>query len=103
VENLVARTTEIYIDQSVDLAGGFKTLIDEVERASAELQCEASILQLPDFLAADEALWKPLGYEPREPQTLSVRAWTDAALESARPDTRLFFKQLRTDRVLRPI
>ncbi|PWH12769.1 MAG: dephospho-CoA kinase [Anaerolineae bacterium] len=103
VENLVARTTEFFIDPSVPLEAGLKTLITEVERASGELQCEASLLFLPPNLAALQGTWKQLGYEPRTPQSLGVQAWSDAAIESAQPNTTLFFKQLRQDRVLRPI
>ncbi len=103
VENLVARTTEFFIDPSVPAEAGLKTLMDEVERASGELQCEASLLFLPPNLAALQGTWKQLGYEPRSPQSLGVQAWSDAAIESAQPSTTLFFKQLRQDRVLRPI
>ncbi len=103
VENLVARTTEFFIDPSVQAEKGLKYLIDEVERASAELQCEASLLFLPPALSAMQATWKQLGYEPRTPQSLGVQAWADAANESAQPHTTMFFKQLRQDRVLRPI
>ncbi len=103
VENLVARTTEFFIDPSVQTEKGLKALIDEVERASTDLQCEASLLFLPPALATMQAIWKQLGYEPRAQQSLGVQAWTDAAIESAQPNTTLFFKQLRQDRVLRPI
>jgi len=103
VENLVARTTEFFIDPAVPTEKGLKTLIDEVERASGDLQCEASILYLPKALASMQAIWKQLGYEPRTPQSLGVQAWTDAAIESSQPNALLFFKQLRQDRVLRPI
>lgn len=103
VENLVARTTEFFIDPSVPVEAGLKTLMNEVERASGELQCEASLLFLPPNLAALQGIWKQLGYEPRTPQSLGVQAWSDAAIESAQPNTTLFFKQLRQDRVLRPI
>lgn len=103
VENLVARTTEFFIDPSVPVEAGLKTLMDEVERASGELQCEASLLFLPPNLASLQGTWKQLGYEPRSPQSLGVQAWSDAAIESAQPSTTLFFKQLRQDRVLRPI
>ncbi len=103
VENLVARTTEFFIDPAVQAEKGLKTLIDEVERASSDLQCEASLLFLPKSLAAMQTTWKQLGYEPRSPQSLGVQAWTDAAVESAQPNAILFFKQLRQDRVLRPI
>lgn len=103
VENLVARTTEFFIDPSVSIEPALKTLIEEVERASLDLQCEASLLFLPPDLSAHQATWKQLGYEVRTPQTLGVQAWTDAAIESAQPNASLFFKQLRQDRVLRPI
>ena len=103
VENLVARTTEFFIDTSVTIEPALKTLITEVERASLDLQCEASLLFLPPALAARQNTWKQLGYEMRTPQTLGVQAWTDAAIESAQPNASLFFKQLRQDRVLRPI
>ena len=103
VENLVARTTEFFIDPSVQAEKGLKALIDEVERASTDLQCEASLLFLPTTLAPIQATWKQLGYEPRTLQSLGVQAWTDAAIESSQPNTTLFFKQLRQDRVLRPI
>jgi dephospho-CoA kinase len=103
VENLVARTTEFFIDPSVQAEKGLKALIDEVERASTDLQCEASLLFLPPTLASIQTTWKQLGYEPKKQQSLGVQAWTDAAIESSQPNTTLFFKQLRQDRVLRPI
>jgi dephospho-CoA kinase len=103
VENLVARTTEFFIDPQVALEPALKILVEEVEHASLDLQCEASLLFLPAALSSHQATWKELGYEMRTPQTLGVQAWTDAALESTQPNTNLFFKQLRQDRVLRPI
>jgi dephospho-CoA kinase len=103
VENLVARTTEIYIDPSIPIKPAVTALASEVEHASKELQCEASLLFLPPQLAAQEAIWRELGYEGRKPQSLVVQAWQDAALESMPQNTILLFKQLRHDRVLRPI
>jgi len=103
VENLVARTTEFFIDPVVSIESALKALITEVERASADLQCEVSLVFLPPALAAHQTIWKQLGYEARVPQSLGVQAWADAAIESTQPNTSLFFKQLRQDRVLRPI
>jgi dephospho-CoA kinase len=54
-------------------------------------------------MAGYEAAWESLGYQKRTPETLGVQAWQDAANESKPPCTVLMFKQLRTDRVLRPI
>lgn len=103
VENLVARTTELFLDAGVETTAALEALVNEVERASHELQSEASLIFPPSDLAANDALWKKLGYEKRTPQTLGVQAWQDAATESMPAGAALFFKQLRQDRVLRPI
>jgi dephospho-CoA kinase len=103
VENLVARTTEFYIDPGIAIAKALKILVTEVEHASQDLQCEASLLFLPSQLAAQADTWNELGYSHRTQQTLGVQAWQDAAQESQPPNTTLLFKQLRQDRVLRPI
>jgi len=103
VENLVARTTELYLDPGLTIAQALKTLVAEVERASQDLQCEASLLFLQPQLATQEDVWREMGYTRRTPQTLGVQAWQDAALESQPSNTILLFKQLRQDRVLRPI
>jgi len=103
VENLVARTTEFYLDPVIAIAQALKTLVTEIERASKNLQCEASLLFLPPQLATQEDVWKEMGYNRRSPQTLEIPAWQDAAVESQPSNTILFFKQLRQDRVLRPI
>ena len=103
VENLVARTTELYLDPVITAALALKTLVTEVECASQDLQCEASLLFLPPDLARQDEVWKDLGYTRRTPKTLGVQAWQDAAIESQPVNTLLFFKQLRQDRILRPI
>ena len=103
VENLVARTTELFLDPNVSIDRALKILVTEVERASQDLQCEASLFFLPPPLAGHETVWKELGYARRAPNTLGIQAWQDAAIESQPPETILLFKQLRQDRVLRPI
>ena len=103
VENLVARTTDLYIESSIPQERALKILVSEVEHASQDLQCEASLFFLPPQVIGQESIWQGLGYTRRTPQTLGVKAWRDAAIESQPPDTILLFKQLRQDRVLRPI
>jgi len=103
VENLVARTTDLFIEPAHMSDKALESLISEVERASQDLQCEASLIFLLPELASYETAWKSLGYQKRTPETLGVQAWQDAANESKPPGTVLMFKQLRTDRVLRPI
>lgn len=104
VENLVSRTSDIFLEEHVDVNKGLETLIKEVESASGELQSEASLVFTMSELSSQEEIWKQLGYERRTPETLGVQAWQDAATESTQTgSSTLFFKQLRQDRVLRPI
>lgn len=103
VENLVARTTDIVIDPAVPLAQALPILITEMENASKDLQCEASLVFAPPELAKQEGLWRTLGYDCRTPESLGVIAWMEAARETSVPGAMMYFKQLRTDRILRPI
>lgn len=103
VENLIVRTTDIYIQPGIDTQQALKALLAAVEQASSDLQCEASLVFPAENLTNEKDVWKELGYEGRVPNTLGVQAWTDAALESMPAGAGLYFKQLRKDRVLRPI
>ena len=103
VENLVSRTTEVYLDPTVSAREAFPALMSEMETASRNLQCEASLIFMPPEFGRQDSLWKGLGYEARSPEMLGVQAWQEAATESMRPGSTLYFKPLRMDRVLRPI
>jgi dephospho-CoA kinase len=103
VENLVTRSTDFYLDSAVPLAEAASVLVKQVEAASADLQSEASLLFLPMDIAAHHHIWHALGYEKRSVEAINVRAWQEAARESYVDGSELFFKQLRVDRVLRPI
>ena len=103
VENLVVRTTDLYLDPKAPADKALPLILTEVERAAGDLQCEASLVFPPIELVGFDSVWKHVGYERRSPDTLGVQAWTDAANDSMPRASALFFKQLRTDRVLRPI
>jgi dephospho-CoA kinase len=103
VENLVARITDLFLDHRVPPDQALPLMLQEVERASGDLQCEAALIFPPMDLVGFDSVWKQLGYERRTPDELGVQAWEDAALESMPQGSALFFRQLRTDRVLRPI
>ncbi len=103
VENLVTRTTDIFLEEHINPQKALDLLIKEVERASSELQSEASLVFPMNELATQEELWKQIGYEKRTPETLGVQAWQDSASEALSAGGVLLFKQLRQDRVLRPI
>lgn len=103
VENLVTCTTDIFLEETLDVQKALDILIKEVERASSELQSEASLVFLMNDLSKQEAIWKQLGYDKRTSETLGVQAWQDAAAEINAAGSVMLFKQLRQDRVLRPI
>lgn len=103
VENLVARVDDIHFTHGLSLPDHMPFLVTEVEEASKELQCEIALIFVSPELAAHRDLWQRLGYEERLPSELSIAAWQEAALDSNRPGTVMLFKQLRADRVLRPI
>lgn len=102
VENLVSRTSEIVLDPAVPAAQVLPPLVAEMERASKDLQCEAALVFTTSELA-DDKVWQGMGYERRQPQMLGVSVWQEAAKEMLKPGQIMYFKQLRHDRVLRPI
>jgi dephospho-CoA kinase len=103
VENLICRTTDIFVDPAIPLQESIPVLVETVEKSAKDHQCEASLLFIPPSMARHADLWKGLNYENRAPHSLEVQAWQEAALESMPFGTIMFFKQLRQDRVLRPI
>ena len=44
VENLVVRTTDLYLEPDIDVAKALEKLIHEIEQVSSDLQCEASLV-----------------------------------------------------------
>lgn len=103
VENLVARVSDVYLEPGLALGEVVRVLMDEIENASRELQSEILLLFLPPSLGRHIAVWDALGYSTRTPQDLKISAWEEAALESMPVGTVMFFKQLRKDRVLKPV
>jgi dephospho-CoA kinase len=103
VENLVERTDDVYIEPGQSLPKAMQALLTEVENTSRDLQCEIALLFLPPELSKQEEVWKSLGYELRTKDGLGVRAWQEAAQETMGNGEAMFFKQLRKDRVLRPV
>lgn len=103
VENLVSRTHDIILDPSMPPEQALPLLFKEMEHASRDLQCEAALVFVPEELVKHAAVWHSLGYEERDPDSLGVSAWQEAARDTQTENTTLFFKQLRIDRVLRPM
>ncbi len=103
VENLVERTDDVYIEPGRSLEEAMQAILNDIETTSRDLQCEIALLFLPPELSNQEQVWKSLGYEGRTIESLGVRAWQEAAQETMGKGESMFFKQLRKDRVLRPV
>lgn len=103
VENLVTRVTDVHLEPGLALGEAVRVLMSEIELASRELQSEILLLFLPPRLGRHIAVWEALGFKNSTPQELSVAAWEEAALESMPVGTVMFSKQLRKDRVLKPV
>jgi dephospho-CoA kinase len=103
VENLIARTVDFHLLENVPYEKAIPLLINEMESASGQLQCEISLLYLTPRMAQQEQIWQRLGYEKRNAEDLKIITWIHAAKDSMPEGTSLYFKKLRQDRVLRPI
>ncbi|MGQ0600753.1 MAG: dephospho-CoA kinase [Anaerolineales bacterium] len=104
VENLVSRVDEVYIAPGVPMDVLASPLLQAVENASRELQCEAALAFFPMALMQNAAqALHGIGYAPQVPEKLGVDAWREAARESMPAGTGMLYKKLREDRVLRPV
>ncbi len=103
VENLVARATDVVVDPKLPPQRALKVMLEDMERASGDLLAEAALVFVGSDLANLESVWKELGYTRKTPEELTVLAWKEAALESMPKGATLFFKQLRVDRIMRPV
>lgn len=103
VENLVERTDDVYIDPSQSIPKAMEALLTEIETTSRDLQCEIALLFLPPTLSDQDEIWTSLGYEMCTIESLGVRAWQEAAQETLGKGETMYYKQLRKDRVLRPV
>lgn len=103
VENLVARVDDFYLEKTLQFDNAIKQVVAEIENASRELQCEATLLFLPPEMTLHREVWHSLGYQEASIQDLGVRAWQEAAIESMPAGSVLWFKRLREDLVLKPV
>lgn len=104
VENLITRVDEFLLLPEAPVEPVARALIQAVENASKELQSEVGFVYLP--LNAAAPLVQTLltsGYERIELEAIQVPAWREAAQESQPPNTQIFAKKLRPDRVLKPL
>ena len=103
-ENLVVRISDVLIWPASERVAGAQALFAKMEQAACGLQCEAALLLPPRKPTTAQArFFTEMGYEPRTIRDLP-KAWREASLEAGfTDDDMVLMKQLRTDRVLRPL
>ncbi len=104
VENLITRVDEFYVALDVPREPVVRALVNAVEEASRELQSEVSFVFLPKSTPADIGqAFLGAGYQPMKLDEIKFPAWREAAHELLTSDNIGLMKQLRADRVMKPI
>ena len=105
VENLITRVDEFYVAPSVPKNEIIHELSGAIEDASRELQSEVSFVVLPIDTAPEitQAFIKS-GYQFLKLSEVKFPAWREAAHEMmSDSNVQALMKQLRADRVMKPI
>ena len=103
-ENLVARVTDLLVSPAHLCRGATQALLEALEKAAGELQCEVVILLMPFSASSDVSeFWRSYGYEAEQIAALP-QAWREAATEfETTRENPIYFKRLREQHVLRPM
>ncbi|MFN8530052.1 MAG: dephospho-CoA kinase [Anaerolineae bacterium] len=105
VENLITRVDEIYLDTNSPKEPVIGALITAIEDHSKDLQSEVAFIALPAAGSSNDVVSAFLkgGYQPLKMEDIKFPAWREAARELLSPEMRPLMKQLRTDRIMKPI
>lgn len=102
-ENLVTCIDDFYVYPSKYREDVVGPLLEAIESEAGQLQCEAVLLLIDrDVPAEDVELYRRYGYEPRKLEDL-YWVWREVATEYLTDEKILMVKQLRKDRITRPI
>jgi N-acetylglutamate synthase-like GNAT family acetyltransferase len=102
-ENLVARIDDFLVHPLELYPTAGKALVERIERAARELQCEVSMVFLP--LRASPTLigfYESCGYKRPETEGLP-RVWQETVQEAMERGRYIMMRQLREDLVMRPM
>jgi N-acetylglutamate synthase-like GNAT family acetyltransferase len=102
-ENLIARIDDFLIFPFELYESAGKALLDSMENAAQELQCEVSILLVP-LRASPRVVefYQSCGYR-RTPLEGLPRVWQETAREATARNRYVMLKRLREDLVTRPM
>lgn len=103
VENLVARVYDIFIKPDVPEAAAVMQFLKRVEEDAKSLQAEMCMLFIDKKSEISLKIFPSLGYERNNAEDLESSSWIEAANDRLGQGKLLFVKELRTDRVLKPL
>ncbi|MCI0350400.1 MAG: dephospho-CoA kinase, partial [Acidobacteriales bacterium] len=104
VENLITRVDEFHIGSVAPRDQVVRALTNAIEDASRELQSEVSFIFLPKTTSNDIVqAFLGTGYHHLRIEEVKFPAWREAAHELLTNDVVGLMKQLRADRVMKPI
>jgi N-acetylglutamate synthase-like GNAT family acetyltransferase len=103
-ENLIARITDFLIYPARLREDAGQALLASMEQTAHELQCEATVLLVTTRITSKlVSFWEKFDFELREVANLP-RPWQEVAREiGLDADDQMLIKQLRQDRVVRPL
>lgn len=104
VENLITRMDEFMLLPNMPQAALAEALIAAVEEKSKELQSEVGLMFVQnDAVPTLGEVFLRMEYQRMELDAIKVPAWREAAEEAQPPNSTLFAKKLRAERVLKPL
>jgi hypothetical protein len=104
VENLITRMDEFMLLPNMPQAALAEALIAAVEEKSKELQSEVGLMFVQnDAVPTLGEVFLRMEYQRMELDAIKVPAWREAAEEAQPPNSTLFAKKLRAERVLKPM
>jgi len=102
-ENLIARVDDFLVFPPEMYASAGKVLMEAIEQAAQELQCEVCMIFVPLRAAPNVvAFYASCGYRRPELDGLP-RVWQETAHEATQQGRHVMIKKLREDLVVRPI
>jgi GNAT superfamily N-acetyltransferase len=102
-ENLVMCIDDFYVYPSSYYEQVGEPLLETIEAEASALSCEVAIAFLEEQIAPEAiAFFEAQGYQRREPDAL-YRIWREVAQEYLTDGRFMMVKQLRRDRIMRPL
>ncbi|MDX2138090.1 MAG: dephospho-CoA kinase [Chloroflexota bacterium] len=104
VENLITNIDEVVIAPDAPYVDVIHALSESIAEYASQLQSEVSFIFLPNN--GDPSIregWVKSGYQTIKIEDFASPAWREAAHEQMHPGVTGLYKQLRADRVTKPI